>query len=163
MKKIKLIAFWMAMLSFSSCSESLCPDKLKAGDDDEGGLNQSVLVKYKKADGNWQNVIQPYGYIQEDSVQLYNENYEVEPTFYLSGDIVTFQHADENTPRGEDLSQTYYLYLSYQDTDTIRIDYKINENKCKPLLVYGKFFYNNQLFAQNENEDFIPAAISYKN
>ncbi len=163
MKKIQLIVSWMAILSFWSCSESLCPDKLKPKGDNDGGLSQGVLPKYEKTAGKWQDIIQPFGYIQEDSVKLYNEDFELNSTFYLDGTIIYFQHADANTPRGQDLSKTYYLYLSYQDTDTLRIDYKINDNKCKPLLVYGKFFYNNQLITQNENDDFIPFAVVYKN
>ena len=158
MKKLQLIAFWMTILSFWGCSESLCPDKLKAKGDNDGGLAQSFYLRWQPSPNNYQYAIGVTGIYSEDTIRFYNENYEVEPTFYTDGRAGNFFYASPSTPRGQDLSKTYYLYLNYKDTDTIRIDYKINDNKCKPLLVYGKFFYNNQLITQNENENFIPVA-----
>jgi rubredoxin len=159
MKKIQLIAYFMALLSFWGCSS--CPDQY--GDDD-GEEKQNLSLRYERNPNEWQPVIGAFGYIPTDSVKLYDENYILIDNFVCKqGGTCSFVYIDENTPNETDITKTYYLYLSYQDTDTIRHEFRVNDNSCKFLLDYGRFFYNNQLITENGNKDFIPAATIIKN
>ena len=154
MKKLQLLAFWMAILSFWGCSS--CPDQY--GDDD-GTEEMYFSLRWQPYPDQWQAAIGAFGYIHEDSVRLYNENYELVESFYADeGGVCSFTIIDGSTPRGEDIVQKYYFYLSREDTDTIRVEFKLKKGECKNILNYGKFFYNNQLITQSENKNFIPSA-----
>jgi len=156
---MQLIAFWIAMLSFYSCSS--CPDQY--GDDD-GTEQMNFSLRWQPYPNQWQAAIGAFGYIPKDSVKLYDENYTLIESFYATdGGVCSFTIIDETTPRGEDIVKQYYFYLSQQDTDTIRVEFKLKKDNCKNVMNYGKFFYNNQLITENGNKDFIPAATIIKN
>ncbi len=70
MKKIQLIAFWMAMLSLSSCSESLCDDPFSDNTGIEQTLRQGVSLRYEVSPGNWQSMIGINGIYRLDSILL---------------------------------------------------------------------------------------------
>ncbi len=158
MNKLKLIAFWMAMLSFSSCSESLCDDPFRDTDGTEQTLEQGISLRYEISPGNWQSMIGINGIYTWDTVRIYDENRDLYDRYDPNSNHFYLTYADKHTPRGIDIIQTYYLYLTYHDTDTMRFEFKINDSKCKKTLAYGRFFYNNQLIESSENENFIPVA-----
>ena len=162
MKKIQLIAFWMAMLSLSSCSESLCDDPFSASDGAEITLRQGVSLRYEVSPGNWQSMIGINGIYRLDSVQITDEAGNPCVRCKKDSQGVDFTFADKNSPRGVDLVTTHYLYLTYQDTDTLRHEFKINDSNCKKRLAYGRFFYNNQLIESSKNENGIPFASVVK-
>ena len=150
MKKLYLL-FFLIVLSFSSACSS-CPDQY--GDDD-GTEQMYFSLRYEKTPNNWQPAIGAFGYIPTDSVKLYDENYSIVESFYVSeGGRCLFTIIDNSTPRGEDVVQLYYFYLSQEDTDTIQVEFNLEKGKCKNTLEYGKFFYNNNLISENENSSF---------
>ncbi len=163
MNKLKLIAFWMAMLSFSSCSESLCDDPFSLSDGAEITLRQGVSLRYEVSLGNWQSMIGINGIYSLDSVQLRDEDGNLCVRCTADSQGIDFTFADKDSPRGVDLVTTHYLYLTYQDTDTLRHEYKINDSNCKKRLAYGRFFYNNQLIESITNKNGIPYASFEKN
>ena len=149
----------MAMLSLYGCSS--CPDQY---DNDDGEQSQYFSPSYERTPNNWQPVVGAFGYIHEDSVKLYDENYTPIKDFVANtGGNLVFTYIYPNTPKEEDITKTYYLYLSYQDIDTIRHEYKINKETCKFLLYYGRFFYNNKLITSSTNNKPIPYATFNKN
>ncbi len=152
MKKIQLIAVWMAMLSFCSCSDK-CGDQF--GDYDDGTEQVYFSLRWQPTPDNWQPAIGAFGYIHEDSVKLYDENYILVDDFSADvGGRCFFTLIDRSTPRREDIVKQYYLYLSHQDTDTIRVEFKLKKIDCNNVMNYGKFFYNNNLINENENIPF---------
>ena len=160
MKKLQLLACFMALSSFISCDS--CPEGF--GDDDDGEKRQNFSLRYERSPDNWQPIIGAFGYIHEDSIILYDEDYnEIEHfTADVTGDC-SFTYVNSNTPKEEDLTKIYYLYLSYEDTDTIIHKYRVNKNTCKYLLDYGKLYYNNQLIESTTNDTGIPFASITKN
>ncbi|AFM04844.1 hypothetical protein Fleli_2479 [Bernardetia litoralis DSM 6794] len=158
MKKLQLLAFWMAMLSLFGCSESLCGDRFTQKDGNEIPLKQGVSLCYQNSSEEWQSAIGIYGIYRLDSVRLYDENGNI--CTGCSGDNqgFYFTYADKDTPQGVDMVVTHYLYLTYQDTDTMRHEFKINPSNCKKILDYGRFYYNNELIKSSQNENFIPYA-----
>ena len=161
MKKLQLIAFWIAMLSFYGCSLN-CDEEIGSYGNEE--QKQYFSPSYEQTPNNWQPIIGVFGIYPVDSIQLYDENYEPVESFgkSVTGDC-NFVYVDVNTPKEKDLVKTYYLYLSYQDTDTIRHEYRVNEKTCKYLLDYGRFFYNNKLITSSTNNKPIPYATFSKN
>ncbi|WP_338762259.1 hypothetical protein WAF17_17260 [Bernardetia sp. ABR2-2B] len=156
MKKIQLLAYFMTLLLIWGCSNK-CPDQF--GDEEVLEKRQNFKVIYEKEPDNWQPIIGLFGRYPADSIQLYDENYEPVESFGASATgQCNFVYVDIDTPKEEDIIRTYYLYLSYLDTDTIRHEYRVNKNTCKYLLDYGRFFYNNKLITQNEKANFIPSA-----
>ena len=157
MKKLQLIAYFMALLLLGGCSESLCGDRFTEKDGLENTLEQGVSLRYQNTAGEWQSAIGIYGIYTWDTVQVYDEDWNiVKGAADNQGFYITY--ADKNTPQGIDMVVTHYLYLTYQDTDTMRHEFKINPNNCKKILDYGRFYYNNQLIESSENENFIPYA-----
>ncbi len=160
MEKIQLIAYWIAILSFWGCSS--CPDEF--GDYDDGEKRQNFSLRYERSPNNWQSVVGAFGYIHEDSVKLYDENYNIVEDFMADvGGRCSFVYIGRDTPKEEDITKTYYLYLSFQDIDTIRQEYRVNKKTCKYLLDYGHFFYNNKLIESTTNDTGIPATTIRKN
>ncbi|AFM04841.1 hypothetical protein Fleli_2476 [Bernardetia litoralis DSM 6794] len=160
MKKIQLIIYFVILSSFIACSS--CPDEFS--DDDDGEKRQNFSLRYERSIDNWQPVVGAFGYIHEDSVKLYDESYDIIESFVtdVTGDC-SFVYVDTDTPKETNLIKIYYLYLSYQDTDTIRQEYRVNKKKCKHLLDYGKLYYNNQLIKSITNDTGIPFASITKN
>ena len=152
MKKLQLIAFWIAMLSFYGCNS--CPDD-GLGDYDDGIEKVYFSLRWQPYPNQWQAAIGAFGYIPQDSVKLYDENYILVKNFSADvGGRCSFNVVDPKTPRGEDIKRKYYLYLSHQDTDTIRVEFKLKKDECNNVMNYGKFFYNNNLINENENMPF---------
>ena len=108
MKKIQLIACFLALSSLISCSS--CPDQY--GDDD-GEERQNFSLRYERSPNDWQPVVGAFGYIPTDSVKLYDENYVLIDNFSTKeGGTSSFIYIDENTPIATDITKIYYLYLS---------------------------------------------------
>ena len=155
MKKLQLLAYFMALSSLISCDS--CPEGF--GDEDDGEKRQNFKVIYERTPDNWQPIIGVFGIYPAQTIKLYDENYQLVESFGASTTgQCNFVYVDINTPKEKDIIRTYYLYLSEQDTDTIRHEYRVNKKTCKYLLDYGRFFYNNQLITQNEKSNFIPSA-----
>ena len=150
MKKIQLIACFLALSSLISCSS--CPDQY--GDDD--GIEKMYFnLRWQPRPDVWQPIIGAFGYIPTDSAKLYDNNHVIISDFSTKeGGQSSFTIIDSSTPRGEDIFNTYFLYLSYEDTDTMRVEFKLKKGECKNILEYGKFFYNNNLINENENTSF---------
>ena len=159
MKKLQLLAYFMALSSLISCDS--CPEGF--GDEDDGEKRQNFTVIYERTPDNWQPIIGVFGIYLAQTIKLYDENYQLVERFgaSITGQC-NFVYVDVNTPKEKDIIRTYYLYLSEQDTDTIRHEYRVNKKTCKYLLDYGRFFYNNQLITQNEKSNFIPTATVRK-
>ena len=152
MKKLQLLAFWIAILSLWGCSDK-CSDQF--GDYDDGEEKMYFSLRWQPYPGQWQAAIGAFGYIPKDSVKLYDENYNLVDNLHVAnGGVCYFTIIDENTPRGEDVVKQYYFYLSQEDTDTMRVEFKLKKGECKNILDYGKFFYNNKLISENENTSF---------
>ncbi|WP_338769457.1 hypothetical protein WAF17_09890 [Bernardetia sp. ABR2-2B] len=151
----------MAILFISSCSIN-CDEEIGTYGNEEKRQNFKVI--YEKEPDNWQPIIGLFGRYPADSIQLYDENYEPVESFgkSVTGDC-NFVYVDIDTPKEEDIIRTYYLYLSYLDTDTIRHEYRVNKNTCKYLLDYGRFFYNNQLITSTTKDTGISYASINKN
>lgn len=150
MKKIQLLAYLMALSLLAACSS--CPDQY--GDDD-GTEKMYFSLRWQPRPDVWQAAIGAFGYIPKDSVKLYDEDYNLVESLHISdGGRCSFTIVDETTPRGEDVVKQYYFYLSQQDTDTIRVEFKLKKDNCKNVMNYGRFFYNNQLIDENENISF---------
>ena len=161
MKKLQLLAYFMALLLFGGCNS--CPDN-GLGDYDDGIQLMNFSLRWQPYSDQWQAAIGAFGYIPQDSVKLYDENYNLVDDFTADvGGICSFILTDPKTPKGEDIVRQYYLYLSQQDTDTIRVEFKLKKDECNNVMNYGKFFYNNQLITQSENENGIPYASFEKN
>ena len=160
MKKNQLIAVWIAILSSYGCNS--CPDN-GLGDYDDGIQRMNFSLRWQPYPNQWQAAIGAFGYIHQDSVKLYDENYILVDDFSADvGGVCSFILTEPKTPRGEDIVRQYYLYLSRQDTDTIKVEFKLKKDECDNVMNYGKFFYNNQLITQSENKNFIPAATVIK-
>ena len=157
MKKLQLLAFWMAMLSFSSCS--VCPDQLDGDPLLEGKKWQNFSLQWEPYPGQWQAMIGAFGLYDHLKVKLLDETgKEVEEFETNVGGRCTFPYVDSSTPRNEDITRTFYLVLKPNDTDTIRMEYKVNKSHCKPLLNYGRLYYNNNLIESTKNDTGIPFA-----
>ena len=160
MKEIYLLASFMVLLLLSGCNS--CPND-GLGDYDDGIQLMNFSLRWQPYPNQWQAAIGAFGYIHQDSVKLYDENYILVKDFSADvGGRCSFILTDPKTPKGEDIVRQYYLYLSQRDTDTIRVEFKLKKDECNNVMNYGKFFYNNQLIKQSENENYIPAASIYK-
>lgn len=149
----------MATLFISSCSLT-CDEEIGT----DGEKRQNFRVIYERTPNNWQPIIGLFGIYPPETVKLYDENYEPVESFRASttGDC-NFVYVDINTPKEEDITRTYYLYLSDTDTDTIRHEYRVNKKTCKYLLDYGRFFYNNKLITSTTKDTGISYASINKN
>lgn len=155
MKKLQLLAYFMALLLVWGCSESLCGDRFSYYDGAEKTLDLGISLRYELTPGNWQSMIGIYGPYRWDTVKIYDENMEIYDRYDYNNHDFGLTYGDKDTPRGVDIVKTFYLYLNYQDTDTMRFEYKINPSKCDKILNYGRFYYNNQLIESSKNEDYI--------
>lgn len=79
MKKIKILAYIMALLYFSACSS--CPDQY--GDDD-GEERLYFTLRYEQNTNDWRPVIGAFGYIPEDSVKMYDVNGNLIDDFWIA-------------------------------------------------------------------------------
>lgn len=162
MKKLQLLACFMALLLIWGCSESLCGDRFTEEDGAEIPLEQGISLRYQNSSGEWQSMIGIYGPYRWDSVRIYDENWNQINPSNLSNHHFYLEYGNKDTPRGIDIVKTHYIYLTYQDTDTMRHEFKINTSNCEERLAYGRFYYNNQLIESIENENGIPVASVVK-
>ena len=154
MKKLQLIVCFLALLLFGSCNS--CPGDGLA-DEDDGEKRFYFTLRYQPTPNNWQPAIGVFGIYPKDSVKLYDENLKLVDDFWIAtggGGESSIPIVNQMTPHGQDIVKTYFLYLTYQDTDTLRVEFKLNKDNCKNIMSYGRFFYNNKLISQNENMPF---------
>ena len=159
MRKLQLLAIFLATSFLWSCDA--CPDEF--GDYDDGVQRQGFSPSYEHSPNNWQPVVGAFGYIHIDSVKLYNQDYTLVEDFVVqAGGNLSFPYVYPNTPKEENITKTYYLYLSFTDIDTIRQEYKIEGSYCKLSFHYGRFFYNNKLITFSTDNKPIPYATFNK-
>ena len=142
---------------------SVCPDQLDGDPLLDGKKWQNFSLRWQPYPGQWQAMIGAFGLYDELKVKLLDEEgKEVEDFYADGGGSCTFPYVDSSTPRNEDITRTFYLVLEPNDTDTIRMEYKVNKSHCKPLLNYGRLYYNNNLIESTKNDTGIPFASIVK-
>ncbi|AFM04843.1 hypothetical protein Fleli_2478 [Bernardetia litoralis DSM 6794] len=120
MKKLQLLACFIALLSLWSCNLT-CDEEIGSYGNEE--KKQYFTVIYERTPNNWQPIIGAFGIYPAQTVKLYNENYELVESFGASTTgQCNFVYVDVNTPKEKDIVRTYYLYLS----EKIQILYAMN-------------------------------------
>ena len=97
-----------------------------------------------------------YGKYHKDTVKIYDENQEIvfDGPVETNG-IVTFNFVNEETDQEafqKQLTKYFYLYLDHTDTDTIKVDFQLYQDKCQESqFEFYEVYYNNDFYYDQYN------------